>query len=251
MLTREFTLRCYLCLPWVCSEGKLLSASIAYDVILSMLSAECPGRQGLRGAREMYEMYLIQGRRDPQRRLRSIARRLRHSRTGTRLRASARVSPQQSARGLLVPVKKLPPTRAWRLDEKPTTTRESWHSASPLPTACILRRAASAERESSPRGRADTSDTAPRKTAAIFARAAAHTAKRQLLAEGVAAAMRRRRARAAHIARDHRASETTHKRRPPTRVTQTSPRALQPTHTTKPRRPSSARSRATTSKLRR
>ena len=92
---------------------------------------------------------------------------------------------------------------------------------------------------------------ARRKTAAIFARAAAHTAKRQLLAEGVAAAMRRRRARAAHIARDHRASEPTHKRRPPTRVTQTSPRALQPTHTTKPRRPSSARSRATTSKLRR
>ena len=74
---------------------------------------------------------------------------------------------------------------------------------------------------------------ARRKTAAIFARAAAHTAKRQLLAEGVAAAMRRRRARASHIARDHRASETTHKKRPPTRVTQTSPRALQPTHTPK------------------
>ena len=61
----------------------------------------------------------------------------------------------------------------------------------------------------------------------------------------------RNRARYAGFARDHRASETTHKRRPPTRVTQTSPRALQPTHTTKPRRPSSARSRATTSKLRR
>ena len=38
--------------------------------------------------------------------------------------------------------------------------------------------------------------------------------------------MRRRRARAAHITRDHRASETTHKPRPPTRVTQTSPTAF-------------------------
>ena len=38
--------------------------------------------------------------------------------------------------------------------------------------------------------------------------------------------MRRRRARASHIARDHRASETTHKPRPPTRVTQTSPTAF-------------------------
>ena len=150
------------------------------------------------------------------------------------------------------PRKEAPPTRAGCLDEKPRLLGRLYFSQRPL----------KAQLAYCPRPRPLTWTTrakspvilaTPRcaKTAAIYARAAAHTAKRQLLAEGVAAAMRRRRARASHIARDHRASETTHKRRPPTRVTQTSPRALQPTHTTKPRRPSSARSRATTSKLRR
>ena len=35
-------------------------------------------------------------------------------------------------RGLQLPVEEPSPMRAWRLDEKPTTTRESGHSASPL-----------------------------------------------------------------------------------------------------------------------
>ena len=140
-------------------------------------------------------------------------------------------------RGLQLPVEKPLMTRAWRLDEKP------W----PLGQTGALdfsQRPLKAKLAYCPRPRPLTQTTrasapqilttpARRKTAAIFARAAAHTAKRQLLAEGVAAAMRRRRARAAHITRDHRASETTHKPRPPTRVTQTSPRALQPTHTPK------------------
>ena len=64
-------------------------------------------------------------------------------------------------------------------------------------------------------------------------RAAVNTARATPLAEELPRARRQRRARASHIARGHRASETTHKRRPPTRVTQTSPRALQPTHTPK------------------
>ena len=123
-------------------------------------------------------------------------------------------------------------TRAWRLDEKPRLLGRLYFSQRPL----------KAQLAYCPRPRPLTWTTrakspvilaTPRcaKPAAIYARAAAHTAKRQLLAEGVAAAMRRRRARASHIARNHRASEPTHKRRPPTRVTQTSPRALQPTHT--------------------
>ena len=41
----------------------------------------------------MSEMSSIQGRRDPQRRLRAVARRLRHSWTGTRLWASALIKP--------------------------------------------------------------------------------------------------------------------------------------------------------------
>ena len=137
-------------------------------------------------------------------------------------------------RGTSATRKEAPPTRAGCLDEKPRLLGRLYFSQRPL----------KAQLAYCPRPRPLTWTTrakspvilaTPRcaKTAAIYARAAAHTAKRQLLAEGVAAAMRRRRARAAHIARDHRASETTHKRRPPTRVTQTSPQALQPTHTTK------------------
>ena len=45
--------------------------------------------------------------------------------------------------------------------------------------------------------------------------------------------MRRRRARASHIARDHRGSETTHKTRPPTHKHQNFTDRLQPTHTAK------------------
>ena len=144
-------------------------------------------------------------------------------------------SRRTAPRRLQPPVKKLLPTRAWRLDEKPWPLGQTGaldFSQRPLKAQlvyCIAQRPTNvALRGIAARGIAWP---ARRKTAAIFARAAAHTAKRQLLAEGVAAAMRRRRARAAHIARDHRASEPTHKPRPPTRVTQTSPRALQPTHT--------------------
>ena len=131
---------------------------------------------------------------------------------------------------------KLPPTRAWRLDEK-VTTRESrpQHSASPLlqPAYC------SRPRPLTYRTRANAPQilTAParRKTAAIFERAAAYTQQRQFLAEGVAAVMRRRRARTSHMVREHRASEphTNHGRRRTN--TPTSPRALQPpTHTPNP-----------------
>ena len=139
--------------------------------------------------------------------------------------------------GLQLPVKTPLPARAWRLDEKPWLLGQTGaldFSQRPLKAKLAYcprpRPLTQTTRASAPQ---ILTTPARRKTAAIFARAAAHTAKRQLLAEGVAAAMRRRRARAAHIARDHRASETTHKKRPPTRVTQTSPRALQPTHTPK------------------
>ena len=131
---------------------------------------------------------------------------------------------------------KLPPTRAWRLDEK-VTTRESrpQHSASPLlqPAYC------SRPRPLTYRTRANAPQilTAParRKTAAIFARAAAYAQQRQFLAEGVAAAMQHR-ARAPHTW-PARAAQT---HRPPrctggARKTPTSPRALQPpTHTPNP-----------------
>ena len=132
-------------------------------------------------------------------------------------------------------MKKLPPTRAWRLDEK-VTTRESrpQHSGSPLlqPAYC------SRPRPLTYRTRANAPQilTAParRKTAAIFARAAAYTQQRQFLAEGVAAAMRRRRARASHITGGAAATQTPTKKRRRRAPTQTSPRALQPpTHTAK------------------
>ena len=133
-------------------------------------------------------------------------------------------------------MKKLPPTRAWRLDEK-VTTRETrpQHSGSPLlqPAYC------SRPRPLTYRTRANAPQilTAParRKTAAIFARAAAYTQQRQFLAEGVAAAMRRRRARASHITGGAAATQTPTKKRRRRAPTQTSPRALQPpTHTPNP-----------------
>ena len=141
---------------------------------------------------------------------------------------------RSATRGLQLPVKKLLPTRAWRLDEKPPSLASLLHQPDSSNNSLIT------ARRSVPQTYAPFSKCSERPSLAVLQRIAARapraaviTARATQLAEGVAAAMRRRRARASHIARDHRASETTHKKRPPTRVTQTSPRALQPTHTTK------------------
>ena len=132
--------------------------------------------------------------------------------------------------GLQLPVKTPLPARAWRLDEKPWLLGQTGaldFSQRPLKAKLAYcprpRPLTQTTRASAPQ---ILTTPARRKTAAIFARAAAHTAKRQLLAEGVAAAMRRRRARAAHIARDHRGSETTHKHGRQRTNNQTSPTAF-------------------------
>ena len=90
-------------------EGELLRVD-GVMVILSMLSAACPRRQGLgRRNREMSKMSSIQGRRDPQRHLRTIERHLRHSRTGTRLWASALSRPAMNRQSSPATCKEAPP----------------------------------------------------------------------------------------------------------------------------------------------
>ena len=126
-------------------------------------------------------------------------------------------------------------TRAWRLDKK-------------LPQTAIAKSAfcssISAPRQRPLNGQLvqSISDTtrprAAQNRCSFRARGGAHSPATQM-AEGVAAAMRRRRARASHRPRPPRQrnhtqktpAEITHKKRPPKRVTPTSPRALQPTHT--------------------
>ena len=109
-----------------------------------------------------------------------------------------------------------PPTLAWRLDEKPRQLQVE--TAQPQRGQKQLD-SRNARRLETRRGAAFASrHHYLGRCARIWQRApraAAYTAKRQLLAEGVAAAMRRRRARTSHMVRGHRASEphTNHGRR--------------------------------------
>ena len=146
-------------------------------VILSMLSAVCPGRQGLGRDREMSVMSSIQGRREPQRRLRTIARPLRDSRTGTRLWASALSKPATNRQSTPATRKEAPANACAAL-------AKSHHSrvavsalsftAEKQPAYCAAQRPLNVgTRAYRSRG---SSDLALRENPEFFARAAAYTA---------------------------------------------------------------------------
>ena len=122
---------------------------------------------------------------------------------------------------------KLLPTRAWRLDEKPLPLASLLHQPDSSKSSHTTVRSSARKHRDLARSEAERTSSLLRQLFGTARLARRRNSKGQpTLAEELPRARRQRRARAAHIARDHRASETTHKKRPPTRVTQTSPTAF-------------------------